>query len=309
MVGVCIKGKGRRRAVNITVKKPDDMEEKFVDFRCNGENANEINVPLFKGGRIMFKKDTDVMCAATTAVSATSTPSSTLPDDCPPLTPIEGLDDTTGTNFQFKSLIELPFNSGEYVDYAKPVGSTQHGQFLDTDPPPYYTITAKMPRGAPKYDITVTEDGETKVQTPGYVGKSKDAGTYLLERGELDLSVKTVHKLTKDNVHKYRECTCQTQLIKPCCRTRERVFLLSQQADFASQRSSLEEIFHRRGHLVLFGVKCHPEIAGLGIEYLWGEYAYMHVICTVTHYTLFLTQLPKPIRLRIFKKAFPEPLQ
>ena len=29
--------------------------------------------------------------------------------------------------------------------------------------------------------------------------------------------------------------------------------------------------FSRRGHLVLFGVKCHPEIAGLGVEYLWGH--------------------------------------
>lgn len=201
--------------------------------------------------------------------------------------------------------MEFPHNSGEYVDYSKPVGSIQKGTFLESDPTPYYTITAKMPRGAPPFDTEVQVDGVQKI-VPGYVGKSKDAGTYLLERGELDLSIKTVHKLTKQNVRKYRQCQCQTSHIKTCCRTRERVHLLSQQDDFLAQRSSLEELFFARGHLLLFGVKCHPEIAGLGVEYLWGKNSYMKVLVSLY---LSLSHLHIHAHIRSFQTLVSQSLQ
>ena len=128
----------------------------------------------------------------------------------------------------------------------------------------------------------------------------------LREEKSLDslLNGKAVHRLTKYNVHKYRECTCQTQLIKPCCRTRERVFLLSQQPDFVAQRTSVEELFHRRGHLVLFGVKCHPEIAGLGIEYDWGKYVIRNIISSHSLSHTHRTQYYSGHSKRLFRNQY-----
>ena len=242
------------------MKKPDDLDEKISDFQgCGGDNDDEIKVPLRIGGHLRLKQDPN----------PSTTPTTTTVDPDPIDTPTSPAPADPGPPRRYSSMVELPFGSGTYVNYAKPVNSIQSGIFLADDPPPYFSISAKMPHGAPKLDTEIEVDGEIKL-IPGYVGKSKDAGTYLLERGELDLTVKTVHKLTKDNVEKYRQCQCQTRMIKPCCRSRERVYLLSQQPDFLAQRSCLEELFFSRGHLVLFGVKCHPEIAGLGVEYIWG---------------------------------------
>ena len=46
---------------------------------------------------------------------------------------------------------------------------------------------------------------------------------------------------------------------------------LSQCRDFCEERSSLEELVTSRGHILLISPKCHPEIAGAGIEYSWGK--------------------------------------
>ncbi len=35
--------------------------------------------------------------------------------------------------------------------------------------------------------------------------------------------------------------------------------------------SALQEIIQSRGHVLLISPKCHPEIAGAGIEYAWGK--------------------------------------
>ena len=273
----------RRGGIQITVKKPTTLEDKLPDFRCNGRNENEIVVPLVRANTFLIRKDTSVI----TPVAATNDDAdANVTAEISSSTTINANTSTTPpastADFQYPSMVEFPKGSGEFINYAKPVGSTQHGKFLDDDYPPYFTITEKMPNGAPRYDTEMTIDGVTKL-VPGYVGKSKDAGTYLLERGALDLTANTVHHITKLNVHRYRECQCQTSLVKPCCRTKERVFLLSQQPDFLNQRSCLEELFFNRGHLLLFGVKCHPEIAGLGIEYLWGEYVYYYVLITQSY--------------------------
>jgi len=42
------------------------------------------------------------------------------------------------------------------------------------------------------------------------------------------------------------------------------------QPEFLAQRSALEELVYSRGHLGIMSVKCHPEMAGNGIEYAWG---------------------------------------
>ena len=40
--------------------------------------------------------------------------------------------------------------------------------------------------------------------------------------------------------------------------------------DFVNEIGILEEIMVLRGHILLMSPKCHPEIAGCAIEYLWG---------------------------------------
>ena len=36
------------------------------------------------------------------------------------------------------------------------------------------------------------------------------------------------------------------------------------------QKSAMQKLFERRGHILTPSVKCHPETAGKGIEYVWG---------------------------------------
>ena len=41
--------------------------------------------------------------------------------------------------------------------------------------------------------------------------------------------------------------------------------------DYANEVSLLEQLFLDRGHILIKSVKCHPEMAGCGIEYSWGK--------------------------------------
>lgn len=40
--------------------------------------------------------------------------------------------------------------------------------------------------------------------------------------------------------------------------------------DFKNERSALQYIVEGRGHILMMSPKCHPEVAGIGIEYSWG---------------------------------------
>jgi hypothetical protein len=40
--------------------------------------------------------------------------------------------------------------------------------------------------------------------------------------------------------------------------------------DFQGEKSALSEVVETRGHILLLSVKCHPEMAGCGVEYCWG---------------------------------------
>lgn len=41
--------------------------------------------------------------------------------------------------------------------------------------------------------------------------------------------------------------------------------------DFKLETSELSNLWRARGHGFELGVKCHPEMAGCGIEYCWGK--------------------------------------
>jgi len=47
--------------------------------------------------------------------------------------------------------------------------------------------------------------------------------------------------------------------------------LLGRAPDFVDELTQVEEVLVPRGHVLIKSPKCHPEIAGLGIEYLWGK--------------------------------------
>jgi len=52
--------------------------------------------------------------------------------------------------------------------------------------------------------------------------------------------------------------------------------VLSNCADFKYEKSELQELVESRGHILLISVKCHPEMAGVGVEYCWGKLKYEH---------------------------------
>ena len=39
--------------------------------------------------------------------------------------------------------------------------------------------------------------------------------------------------------------------------------------DFASEKGALATLVESRGHILILSPKCHPELAGCGIEYAW----------------------------------------
>jgi hypothetical protein len=41
-------------------------------------------------------------------------------------------------------------------------------------------------------------------------------------------------------------------------------------ADFRQEKFALQELVEKDGHILLLGVKCHPEMAGVGVEYCFG---------------------------------------
>ena len=46
--------------------------------------------------------------------------------------------------------------------------------------------------------------------------------------------------------------------------------VLRRRADFKAEKTDLEKLFISRGHILVITPKCHPELAGQGIEYSWG---------------------------------------
>ena len=40
--------------------------------------------------------------------------------------------------------------------------------------------------------------------------------------------------------------------------------------DFKEEQSAIQKLVEDRGHILLMGVKGHPEMAGVGVEYTWG---------------------------------------
>ena len=66
----------------------------------------------------------------------------------------------------------------------------------------------------------------------------------------------------------------QHGLTLACCRK-----ILKELPDFKLETSELSNLWRNRGHGFELGVKCHPEMAGCGIEYCWGKVCCFACLC------------------------------
>ena len=110
-------------------------------------------------------------------------------------------------------------------------------QFQTSDPTDYPLIPGTHTH------TTHTTHHTLYTHTTGYVGSPKGAKQMLWELGHW-----------------------QPGLTLACCRR-----ILKQLPDFKLETSELSNLWRNRGHGFELGVKCHPEMAGCGVEYCWGK--------------------------------------
>ena len=118
---------------------------------------------------------------------------------------------------------------------------------------------------------TIIEEAEVAA---GYVGKPKGMLQVAWERGLIDA----------DNVKKYKSKQLSREELKVIelsgnTSTDELKFnlryILDQCDDFKSSPTQLEATARALGGDCVFKLKCHPELAGEGIEYCWGRVKYV----------------------------------
>lgn len=102
--------------------------------------------------------------------------------------------------------------------------------------------------------LTVVEGEVTK----GYVGKPKGLRQVLYERGLLDPSRIAMYYNDPKGSDEEDEPFCLKQLMGKC-------------ADFLEEETQMEFIMKKLHVTVEMSPKCHPELAGQGIEYCWGK--------------------------------------
>ncbi|KAJ1387814.1 hypothetical protein B484DRAFT_459831 [Ochromonadaceae sp. CCMP2298] len=71
-------------------------------------------------------------------------------------------------------------------------------------------------------------------------------------------------KLREDGATQRKKIFAGKPLLDPALNAN---LVLSRCPDFASEVSALQELLESRGHILIVCVKCHPELAGCGIEY------------------------------------------
>lgn len=143
---------------------------------------------------------------------------------------------------------------GSYSYKLFVAGDTQLMYFVEGDLPPFYD------QNVPKYD-SMAPDGKV---IPGYIGKPKGILQVLFERG----LYKEKMRSSLDNKEIERRLAEGRPLIDP---TLDAPLVLSNCPDFSSEVSALCELVQSRGHILILSPKCHPELAGCGIEYSWGR--------------------------------------
>jgi hypothetical protein len=144
------------------------------------------------------------------------------------------------------------------------VGDTQRMYFEEGDDPPFYNP------GAPAKDtlrvINNKRTGNPKlIHIEGYVGKAKGIKQILFERGLYN------DEMVSHATYCRRRTECAAKgLPIPNQEDIDMEFVLNSQYDFKMEKSTIQKLIESRGHIFLPSVKCHPEMAGSGIEYVWG---------------------------------------
>lgn len=139
-------------------------------------------------------------------------------------------------------------------------GDVQSPIFQVGDPPPFYDIAApaKSARKGRKVRVACAKSGRGRGQKykqldepiVGYEGKPKGVRQMLWERG-----------LWEDGM---------TGSAEPSSGLNANT-VLGDCPDFREEKSALQHLVESRGHILIMSPKCHPELAGMGIEYSWGK--------------------------------------
>lgn len=140
-------------------------------------------------------------------------------------------DDTSKTKRRKKRTACVEF------DVKLKKGDDQPMVFQPGDPPPF-------------------ESPELKEEA--YVGKAKGINQVLFERGLLDPTKKYTLD-GKNDKHGDPIPGTSTKAILAAC------------PDFQNELNLLEQLVADRKHILLSSPKCHPELAGDGVEYGWGQ--------------------------------------
>ena len=195
-------------------------------------------------------------------------------------------DDTClGSTLQY--IARLP--SGQEIVYKRlEIGDIQHFEFTDNDLPPFFdcraekynremnaaekdefakSYVAKQRKKKKDNNLEVDISSIIYPEIEGYVGKQKGIYQILIERGMYTIG-KTKGKQTQADIDKR---IAEGKIIEYLEDQYNAHYLLSSCSDFMEEKTILQELVESRGHILITSPKCHPELAGCGIEYSWGK--------------------------------------
>jgi hypothetical protein len=110
----------------------------------------------------------------------------------------------------------------------------------------------------------VPEEGWDTVCVPGYVGKAKGMKQELYDRGWWKKGMQMQKTDTElDKLRLQGKPLPEKEMVVQ--------LVLSALPDYQQTKSALQELVENEyGYIVLVSPKCHPELAGVGVEYVWG---------------------------------------
>eukprot|EP01034_Spumella_vulgaris_P036612 gene36612-45158_t len=155
-------------------------------------------------------------------------------------------------------------------------------------------------------DDESSEDVQTPAQLaakntiPGYIGKPKGVFQILWERGlyKPEMVLKISEKAKRKRAAQGRP---------PFDLSLDASLTLSQCEDFRNERGVVQQLLEDAGHILLVSPVCHPEVAGVGIEYSWGVaklHQRRHNDCVAKHlHDLIVESLNKVTIESVLKSA------
>ena len=118
-------------------------------------------------------------------------------------------------------------------------------------------------QGGPLFQIQVQYQKPRKKEIHWATAKVKGQRQALYERGKLKEGMKGPQ--SEDARRKLLEEGKPTQDLNMCT-----TYVLSQEPDFKNEECALEKVLKEYGYSMSRSPKCHPELAGNGIEFDWG---------------------------------------